>query len=121
MSYRHKVLPLLFSFTTVNWTRKGALAKVTVRKLVSRKELNKACFQGGYIINIDPAGNVIHTADCIWISKMEPQKGEGGIYHSESYEEVVSWLKGRYSKVKECNSCLSGRKLTLWRLGDKEG
>ena len=105
----------------MNWTQKGALAKVTVRRLVSRKELNKACLQGGYIINIDPAGDVIHTTDCTWISKMCPLKSEGGIYHSESYEGVVSWLKGRYSKAKECDSCLSGRKLTLWRLADKEG
>jgi DNA-(apurinic or apyrimidinic site) lyase len=80
-----------------------------IKKLMSIKELNKARLQGGYIINIDPAGIVIHTSNCRWIRRMKPQKVEGGTFYSESHQDVVNWLKASYSKFKECNTCLSGR------------
>ncbi|KPV63965.1 MAG: hypothetical protein AOA65_1136 [Candidatus Bathyarchaeota archaeon BA1] len=76
---------------------------------MSTEALNKASLQGGYIMNIDPAGMVIHTSSCRWIRRMDPQKLVGGIYYSESYEDVVNWLKASSSRFKECSTCLSGR------------
>lgn len=48
----------------------------------------------GIIININPSGNCLHTNDCYFIEYMNPQKKEGGIYHAENIDDIISFFDG---------------------------
>lgn len=83
---------------------------MAVTRLRGRKELNRLCLKGGYLINIDPEENVIHTCECKWTSKMDPQKTQGGSYYCKDYVEAIEWLKENHPKFKECSDCLPGNR-----------
>jgi len=63
-------------------------------------------------MNIEQVQNVIHTCECQWVIKMDPEKSQGGSYYCKFLPEAVEWMKARYSKFKECSRCLSGRLYT---------
>ena len=60
---------------------------------------------GGYFVNIDPAGNMVHKDSCFEHKNMDPEKNVGGIYHFEKYEEAETSLKENNIRYRDCDKC----------------
>lgn len=60
---------------------------------------------GGYFVNIDPAGNVIHKDSCSQNKMMDPEKKSGEILHFEKRGEAMSYLNDNNIKFNKCKKC----------------
>ncbi|MCD6262975.1 hypothetical protein J7L60_00990 [Candidatus Bathyarchaeota archaeon] len=78
---------------------------MVLRRLSERSELEK--IRRGYIINVHSSRAYIHLPTCITVPWMNPKRrGRGGVYHSESLEEAIQWIREEGLRQFPCRLCL---------------
>jgi len=78
---------------------------VPLKRLSEKTELKN--IRKGYVINMRPKKAYIHTSNCVTVTLMNPtRKEKGGVYHAESLEEAVQWIKEEGLKQSPCRLCL---------------
>jgi len=76
-----------------------------MKKLERRGQIDIHSDSGGFFVNIDPAGNLIHKDSCSENKNLDPGKQDGEILYFEEYEEADSYLKDNNIKFKNCDKC----------------
>jgi len=66
-----------------------------VEKIKGKERLKQLKTLNGYIINLNPSENLIHTTDCYFIQYMKPEKKEGGVYYAKDIDDIISSFSGK--------------------------
>jgi len=75
------------------------------RRLSEKADLEK--IHRGYVLNVRSTRAYLHTPNCITVPMINPERKEkGGVYHSESLEEAVRWIKEEGLRQFPCRLCL---------------